>query len=716
MSKTLFAIIALSACALLACNKQETEISNDPTETVEMTVVAGNAATKTAFSGTSIIWSGTEKLKVIEAVTGGTDDGKFSYNDSSAGVSTDDGETMTFNVSLSSHTGATSFQYVALYPHSSFNKVTNLTNIAVNTLSEQNPTASSFDPAADFLISEVSASSASQPTSINMAFARKIAIGEMTIKNLDSSDDITSVTFSAQKKSGELYNNVLIAGRSKVDFTASSVNYGSNLQNYSISMDYAGDNVKANTESGAKTYFTCYPFSLAADDKFTVVVETNTHRFTRTVTLTGAQTLEFTPGDVSQFSVNMSGVTGEAKAISLHYAEFTKEDVYGYGITNNTYAAIDLDKTHGDKWIGFVNYANSGFGLRGTTSAKNDSYIKLPDFAEEISTITVYLSQPLSATDGEKYSYLFLVDASNKYSGFIEYLEAAGSATTYVFDVASDNITTAYLRSLNFGAYVTKVAVVTKKTEDRTSLSAPETATASLSGTNAIKVDWDTVTGAVGYTVEYTNVTADPDVVNTVYVAGQATSTTTISGLPNTTEYAIRVCAVADAYLNFDSSYTAVASNVTTGSGVTYSKYNGALAAGDYIIVGQSNDVAMKNVISGTRIGYESITITDGVITNPSAAFVWHISQSGDYWLIHNSTADKYAAGTGTKNQGTLSDDDDADNSLWSVAASGTTPNVMYTFTNKGHTEASINAQLNYNSGYGFACYASGKVRLYKKD
>ena len=75
MRKIYFAIIALSACALVACNKQEKEIVNEVPGTVEMTVVAGDAATKTALSGGTIIWSGTEKLQVVEEVTGGTDNG-----------------------------------------------------------------------------------------------------------------------------------------------------------------------------------------------------------------------------------------------------------------------------------------------------------------------------------------------------------------------------------------------------------------------------------------------------------------------------------------------------------------------------------------------------------------------------------------------------------------------------------------------------------------
>ena len=258
MRKNLFTFIALSACAIVACNKQEKEITCESAETVEMTVIAGESVSKTALSGSSIIWSGSEKITVIEKVAGGTDNGKFFFKTSSEGTTSNGGATMNFNVSLNSHSEATGFQYVALYPSSSFQAVTNFSNITVNTLDTQNPTATSYDPVADMLISQISTESATQPTSINMSFARKTAIGQMIIKNLGSSEDITSVTFSAQKKNGENYEDVLVAGRSKIDFTNSSVNYGSNIKKYALTLDYQGDGIKLNNSEGAPVFFVSY--------------------------------------------------------------------------------------------------------------------------------------------------------------------------------------------------------------------------------------------------------------------------------------------------------------------------------------------------------------------------------------------------------------------------------------------------------------------------
>lgn len=552
MRKNLFAIIALAACTLVACNKNETEITTEPAGTVEMTVIAGDAFTKTAFNGaeTAIIWSGTEKLRVIEGVTGGTDNGKYYDKESSAGTTTDEGATMNFNVTMDSHENATAFQYVALYPSSSFNKTTNFTNIAVNTLDSQNPTASSFDPAADMLISHVSASSATQPDNINMAFARKVAIGKMTIKNLGSSEDIISVSFSAKQGA----TDVVLAGRSKVNFSTSTVDYGSNIPSKTLSLDYSGDGVKLNSAEGAPIFFVSYPFLLnvANEGQFTVVVETETKRFTRTVLLTGEQTLQLRAGDVSRFSVNMSGVAGVSKSVSLHYAELTKDDVYGAGITSVTYSPLNLQKPHNDIWLGKVSYANGGFGIR-NSAGTNDSYVQLPTFAEEISTITLELSQAIADNaEPGKTPYLSLETASDINTKSIASLDRVADQMTYVFDVSGNHINTAYLRVTNNPVFISKLIITTAKPDTRSALTTPSSVTAARNTddddvTNSIDVSWGSVSGAVNY-----QVTLTPEVGEPVVQTTTGTSYT-FTGLAYSTSYTPSVIAIADPYVALNS-------------------------------------------------------------------------------------------------------------------------------------------------------------------
>lgn len=142
-----------------------------------------------------------------------------------------------------------------------------------------------------------------------------------------------------------------------------------------------------------------------------------------------------------------------------------------------------------------------------------------------------------------------------------------------------------------------------------------------------------------------------------------------------------------------------------------YELYSGTITEGDYVIV---HTYALKNVISENRFAYASVTVTDGIITNPSANLVWHIAPDGDYWTIYNSSVEKYAGGTSTKNEGALLDEV-TDYARWTVTGTST-----YDFANKGRAAGSSpsNKWLRRNKSYGFACYSSdtgSPLTLYKK-
>ena len=153
------------------------------------------------------------------------------------------------------------------------------------------------------------------------------------------------------------------------------------------------------------------------------------------------------------------------------------------------------------------------------------------------------------------------------------------------------------------------------------------------------------------------------------------------------------------------------AGNIQSNASATpYSLYSGDLSEGDYVIV--YDGVAMKATVSSDRLGYDNVTVTDNKIYDPSEDLVWHIAQSGDYWTIYNASVEKYAASTGAKNKAQLLGDGTDDKSLWTVTGEST-----YEFVNKQNTTNGVNANLRYNSGYGFACYAAttgGALSLYK--
>ncbi len=138
-----------------------------------------------------------------------------------------------------------------------------------------------------------------------------------------------------------------------------------------------------------------------------------------------------------------------------------------------------------------------------------------------------------------------------------------------------------------------------------------------------------------------------------------------------------------------------------------YELYSGTITEGDYVIV---QTYALKNVISENRFAYASVTVTDGIINNPSPNLVWHIAPDGDYWTIYNSSVGKYAGGTSTKYIGTLLDEV-TDYARWTVTGTST-----YDFTNKGRANTSTNYLRRNDSGFGCYTSSTGKaLTLYKK-
>ncbi len=149
---------------------------------------------------------------------------------------------------------------------------------------------------------------------------------------------------------------------------------------------------------------------------------------------------------------------------------------------------------------------------------------------------------------------------------------------------------------------------------------------------------------------------------------------------------------------------------------VVYEKYSGVLTAGTYLIVDATAHVALRSVISSDRAAYPTVAeYVTGKIRNPMPSIVWEIAASGDYWTVYSDTTSSYIASTGAKNKAQLLASGTDDKSKWSVAS--TAQSTTYDFVNKQNTTNGVNAILRYNSGYGFATYASGTgspLTLYK--
>lgn len=188
-----------------------------------------------------------------------------------------------------------------------------------------------------------------------------------------------------------------------------------------------------------------------------------------------------------------------------------------------------------------------------------------------------------------------------------------------------------------------------------------------------------------------------------------------------TTTYYYCVVTEAGADAPTTSDIVAIVVNAAPEPSGTFELFEGALEEGDYVIVSTN---ALSNEVNSKRIAAEAVTISENKIVNPASSVVWHIAQSGDYWTIYNVAANKYAAGTTSKNEGALLDEV-ADLAKWSCESTGSS--TTYDFANKGRAEGSSdtgNKWLRYNSSTGnlnsrWGCYGTGTgsaVTLYKKE
>lgn len=584
-----------TACAFAAilssCSKMDVEEQVEPEVTggeITLTINAGSSESKTFVDGTSIKWNSTgEYLRVFEDA-----DGTLVNKKSAQGTTTDEGATMSFNVTLDTKSAA-AFNYYAFYPNASYQSGDAVTNVGINTPYSQTPTATSFDPAADLLIAEPVDNGSVQATTLDMAFARVLAIGKMTVKNLGTTDPVKSITFSA--KDGE--TAIPLAGRTSFNIsTAKPVgNYGDRVANNMIVLDYSALSLTANGSTGMDAWFTCFPFDLGSGDSFKVVVETETQTFTKEVNLT-TQNLSFKAGLASRFSVNMDGIAGESKAVDLKYANLTVAEVRAAGITSSTYGALDLTKpAHNDTWKGFVNSGSAtGFGIRRNDSGNNDSYLQLPTFVNNLDRVVVTLSAAMTAD-----KHLTLETAKDETTGTIASLTTVADQLVYEFDLTglAERVKTGFLRANGVAANIAKVEMFAGT---RDALSAPASVTASLNSddpavTNKIDVSWKAVSGAASYEVTLTPTAGDP------VVATTASTSCSFSGLAYSTEYTPSVVAIADPYLNLNSASQAGSSASTGAASITnISAIKGLYTSADVPFSASLTD-ALVTVVSGNN-------------------------------------------------------------------------------------------------------------------
>lgn len=324
MKKILSSVcIAAVAMAFAGCSSEDA--TQDPApeaRKVTLSITADQAGTRTVIGDDNkISWTENDAIEVLEKSDKG-----IAYA-ASTGCTLAEGKAG-FTVTLPAN-ASSDLIYAAVYPASAFlsENYSDLTKIKAILPATQTPTAASFDPAADLMISQA-VHETTQPTEEGLAFSfgRVAALAKMTITGLDLADGETvrQVSFAAAERK--------LAGRCYLDLANGKVGaLGYSNASERIVLDYSA--VTGIGKASFPVWFACLPCDLGAGDAFTVVVTSDKNKtYTKNVTLAEAQTLSFTSGRLSTFAVDMTGIAGEETASGARVATLTYEEVGKLGM------------------------------------------------------------------------------------------------------------------------------------------------------------------------------------------------------------------------------------------------------------------------------------------------------------------------------------------------------------------------------------------------
>lgn len=554
--KSLWTVAAL-ATVFAGCSKDEAESPANKPREISMSVIAGSelesspASRTTLNDDNSISWETSgEFLRVFETVGTETNSRKSEEALIDAGKAV-------FNVSFTENTSATSFTYNAVYPESAWvDGNTDVNNMRLITPTNQLPTATSFDGDADLLIAYPEQRDA-QPTELQVRFKRIVAVGKMTIKNLNTTESITSVEFIApesKKVTGRSYVNLNEGTVTQYGYTNNA--YNNVVMNYDASLEM---------QSGMTAYFTCFPFEILAGETFKVVVTTPSKIFTREVTIPDERSLAFTEGHASVFSVDMSTATEEEIASSeiedgdyVIMAYYTKDNIAGYYALSSVADGSRLADVN-------VSYDNSG-----SINSNDDNIVWT--IAQDVD------SHYYTITNGPENYLKYASKGASTSSSVNYFLVEKQEDGTYTID-AKDNPDYGLRYNANSGFFAfynsaPNVSMIGNfyivPVSSKTALETPTNVEAVAEG-NEVLVGWKPVAGATSYTVSFEPATIEPRTV--LHDDATAEYSEIFENLDYATEYTVSVVANPADTENYKASAPATAT-FTTGENpnVTYTQ------------------------------------------------------------------------------------------------------------------------------------------------
>lgn len=317
MKKTLYHIgmLAAAALAFAACTK-EAEI-NEPKEEVThvATISLGKAdvSTKTEVTegetSASYKWldDDAQYLHVYENGTAGTVK-NFSLNA--------DNTVATLTVEFTGNPTAP-YTYTAKYAKT-------LSESSKNPLilNEQKPGTSSFDPAADVLVSKATddvTNLSERATEFTFTMGRVVTVNKMTLTGLEAGEVISSVEFTLDKH---------MAGY--VSYSAENNSYSYSNGGTKLTLKYTATNGVVPAKGQFPVYFVSAPVDAAGI--VSVVVTTDKNVYTKANTLNpnpfDGKTISFAIGTMKRFTMAMNGYGEEISDGTVYTLVQSEDDLY----------------------------------------------------------------------------------------------------------------------------------------------------------------------------------------------------------------------------------------------------------------------------------------------------------------------------------------------------------------------------------------------------
>ena len=338
MKKNLFILsaIAVTAAALVSCNKEQGDIKVDEPQGVPFEVVAGTVETKTVNNGVHTTWAATDHINLFHAVHG-----EATYNNDGDFAAKEAGSSVGFTGTLkagSEPTSGNTYDWFAVYPYDSdFTTPNGTKSVSLSTSMYQtgyNSTAHLSGNRSKLAgkVEDVAYDATPSITMYNLA-----SVIKLNVKNALASNSIVirSITITAPNK---------ITGPFNLDITGATPalsdidGKGSNSITLTVN---SGTELAAN--STASFYLPIKPITAAAGSTFTVVVTTNRGVDTIVSSALGSD-FTFQAGKIHNMSVNYDV---DAPA-SIPFAITGEDGKAGYvgvdglqvnGVTDTDYAA-----------------------------------------------------------------------------------------------------------------------------------------------------------------------------------------------------------------------------------------------------------------------------------------------------------------------------------------------------------------------------------------